>query len=97
MRIGVVAGKVVLSCVAPRLEGQRWLLVSMHTATSLVTGSTPAGETLVALDEFGAAVGTVVGVSEGVEAAMPVDLAPLDAYVACLLDQVVLQEEGSTS
>lgn len=97
MRIGVVEGKVVLSRVVPRLEGQRWLLVNMHTAASLLAGSQPAGETLAVLDELGANVGTAVGVSEGVEAAMPVDLAPLDAYVACLLDEVVIQESGSKS
>jgi ethanolamine utilization protein EutN len=44
------------------------------------------------LDELGAGPGTRVGVSEGVEASVPFLPAkkPLDAYCACILDRVEL-------
>ena len=49
-------------------------------------------EELVIYDELGAGIGSRVGVSEGREAAMPFhpERKPVDAYCACILDEVDL-------
>lgn len=55
----------------------------------------PDGEDLVILDELGAGRGSKIAVSEGAEAAAPFhpEKKPVDAYCACILDQVVIQHD----
>jgi ethanolamine utilization protein EutN len=61
---------------------------------ALREGSRPDGEDIVMLDQLGAGMGSLVGVSEGVEAAMPFHPTkkPVDAYCACILDQLNLSK-----
>jgi microcompartment protein CcmK/EutM len=49
---------------------------------------------LIAYDQLGAGTGQRIGFSEGVEAAAPFypERKPVDAYCACLLDTIVINE-----
>jgi ethanolamine utilization protein EutN len=60
----------------------------------LKSASAASGEEFVVWDELGAGVGSRVGVSEGREAAMPFhpERKPVDAYCACILDQIHLEQ-----
>jgi ethanolamine utilization protein EutN len=91
MRIAEVIGTVTLNRVHPSLEGYRWLVGVPFSLEALRSGK-PDGEDVVMLDELGAGPGTRVGVSEGVEASVPFlpEKKPLDAYCACILDRVEL-------
>jgi microcompartment protein CcmK/EutM len=93
MRIGEVIGKVTLSRVHPTLVGARWLVVAPFSLQGLRQGKAD-GEPLIAYDQLGAGTGQRIGFSEGVEAAAPFypERKPVDAYCACLLDTIVINE-----
>jgi ethanolamine utilization protein EutN len=93
MRIAEAIGTVTLSRCHPSLEGYRWVIGVPFSLQALGVGR-PDGEDFVILDELGAGHGQRIGVSEGTEAAMPFqpEKKPLDAYCACLLDTVVINE-----
>ena len=57
---------------------------------TLRDGAPDRGEELVAYDKLGVGRGDLVGLSEGGEAANPFGktLTPVDAYCACLIDQL---------
>jgi ethanolamine utilization protein EutN len=57
---------------------------------AITEGSSSRGEELVVFDELGAGPGAIIGISEGREAANPFGKVktPVDAYCACLLDQL---------
>ena len=93
MRIVQVIGSVTLSRVHPSLTGARWLVGVPYTLNGLRQDK-PDGEDLVICDHLGAGVGSRIGIGEGGEAAaqfLP-EKKPIDAYCACLLDQVVIAE-----
>ena len=92
MRIAEVIGTVTLNRVHPSLRGYRWVIGVPFSLKALRSGK-PDGEDLVILDQLGAGAGSWVGVSEGVEAMMPFhpERKPVDAYAACILDQVVVK------
>ena len=92
MRIAEVIGTVTLSRLHPLLQGYRWVIGVPFSLDGLRRG-VPDGEDLVILDELGAGMGQQIGVSEGVEAAMPFYPVkkPVDAYCACVLDTVVVK------
>jgi ethanolamine utilization protein EutN len=90
MRIGEVVGTVTLSRVHPALSGGRLkLVVPLSLADLAGEGDKSAGEFAV-FDELGAGIGSLIAISEGVEAAMPFypNLIPIDAYNAAILDHV---------
>jgi ethanolamine utilization protein EutN len=91
MRIVEVIGSVTLSRVHPTLVGARWL-IGVPFSLEALRRDRPDGEDLVLYDQLGAGPGSRIGMSEGVEAAAPFlpDRKPIDAYCACLLDQVVI-------
>jgi ethanolamine utilization protein EutN len=93
MRIVEVIGSVTLSRTHPSLVGARWLVGVPFSVEGLRRG-TPDGEDLVLYDQLGAGPGARIGMSEGVEASAPFlpEKKPVDAYCACLLDQVVISE-----
>ena len=76
------------------LEGGRWRIAVTYSLKGLRQG-TPDGQDLVVFDNLGAGDGSQIGLSEGVEAAMPFfpEKKPLDAYCACILDQVNLHSD----
>ncbi|MSU80203.1 MAG: carbon dioxide concentrating mechanism protein CcmL [Gemmataceae bacterium] len=90
MRIAEVIGTVTLSRCHPLIAGYRWIIGMPFSLKALREGTGPDGEDLVILDEFGAGQGQRIGVSEGVEAAVPFFPVkkPLDAYNACILDAI---------
>jgi microcompartment protein CcmK/EutM len=93
MRIAEIIGKVTLSRWHPTLTGYRWLIGVPFSLRALRAGA-PDGEDFVILDELGAGLGERIGVSEGVEAAVPFfpKKKPVDAYCACILDSISVEE-----
>jgi microcompartment protein CcmK/EutM len=90
MRIAEVVGRVTLSRFLPQLKGGRFLIALPLPLAALQEGSPDRGEDIVVYDVLGGGVGSVIGVSEGREAANPFGKTktPVDAYCACLIDQL---------
>jgi microcompartment protein CcmK/EutM len=95
MRVAKVVGKVSLSKVHSTLVGKRWVLAQPVGLRELTAPENVASDEVVALDEIGAGEGDLVGMAEGAEAAFPFHpvQVPLDAYIACLLDQLDIDEK----
>ena len=93
MRIAKVIGIVTLSRVHNALQGARWLIGVPYSLEALQTG-VPDGEDLVIYDHLGAGLGSRIALSESGEAAAPFlpEKKPVDAYCACILDQIVLAD-----
>jgi ethanolamine utilization protein EutN len=93
MRIAEVIGTVTLSRVHPSLTGVRWVIGVPFSLKGLRAG-TPDGEDLVICDPLRAGLGDRIAFSEGGEAAAPFvpDKKPVDAYCACILDEVTLRQ-----
>lgn len=98
MRIAKVIGTVNLSRCHPSLQGATWKLVHSYTLAGLHQ-DTPDGEELVAWDQLGTGLSTMVGISEGGEATQPFKpkKVPLDCYCACIVDsyQLAGSSEGA--
>lgn len=94
MRIAEIIGTVTLSRVHPSLIGARWVIGVPLSLKALRTGNRGDGEDLVIFDPLGAGSHSLIGFSEGGEAAAPFhpEKKPVDAYGACILDQVNLME-----
>jgi ethanolamine utilization protein EutN len=92
MRIAEVIGTVTLSRAHPSLAGLRWVIGVPLSLQALRGDRRGDGEDVVSYDNLGAGTGSLVGFSEGVEAAAPFypDKKPVDAYCACILDHVTL-------
>jgi ethanolamine utilization protein EutN len=90
MRIAEVIGTVTLSRPHPSLVGGRLVIAVPFSLKALQQDGPPDGEDVVTYDERGAGLGSRIGISEGVEATMPFrpERKPLDAYCACIVDQV---------
>ena len=90
MRFMECIGKVTLSKQHPSLTGATWKIAVplMHSALC----GDPSGRTepIVIFDEFGAGNGSLMAVSESMEAAAAFhpDTKPIDAYNAAILDDV---------
>lgn len=94
MRIAEVIGTVTLSRVHPALARARWIIGVPFSLKALHQNGAPDGEDVVIFDCLGAGNGNRVGFSEGAEAAVPFlpERKPLDAYCACILDQVTIHD-----
>ena len=92
MRIAKVIGNVTLSRCHPSLVGFRWIIGVPYSLRALRENQ-PDGEDLVIFDNLQAGNGARIGFSEGGEGAVPFlpDKKPVDAYCACILDQVKVQ------
>lgn len=92
MRIAEVIGTVTLSRCHPTIQGFRWVLGVPFSLDALRAGK-PDGEDFVILDQLGAGQGQRIAVSEGAEAAVPFypTKRPVDAYAACILDEVTIK------
>jgi microcompartment protein CcmK/EutM len=90
MRIAEIAGRLTLSRFHPRLRGGRFLIALPLPLAALTDDSPARGEDVVVYDDLGAAPGSLIGMSEGREAANPFGKTktPIDAYCACLIDQL---------
>ena len=91
MRIAKVVGTVTLSRCHPSYIGARLRLVVPLSLAEL-KGQQPQADEMVAWDDNGAGLGSLVAISEGAEAAQPFrpELKPVDAYAAAILDNVDL-------
>ena len=93
MRIAEVIGTVTLSRVHPALAGARWVVGVPFSLGALKRG-VPDGEDLVIYDDLGAGAGSRIGFTESSEAAAPFypKMKPVDAYCACILDQITIAD-----
>ena len=71
MRIAEVIGRVTLSRVHPNLQGRAVHPRPAHAAGGADGGLARRGEEVVAFDQLGAGPGSLIGLSEGREAANP--------------------------
>jgi len=94
VRIGEVLGTVTLSVADPKFIGKQLTIVQPHDPQSLRNQGLGTGEVVVCIDELNCRPGDRVGFSEGREAAMPwyPDKVAVDAYLACLLDEVSYEQ-----
>jgi microcompartment protein CcmK/EutM len=90
MRIAEVIGRVTLSRSNPQLRGGRLLIAVPMPLEAMTEASTARGEDVVVYDVLGAGPGSLIGLSEGREAANPFGKTktPVDAYCACLIDDL---------
>jgi ethanolamine utilization protein EutN len=94
MRIGEVIGTVTLSRAHPSLTSARWVIAVPFSRKALGGQGSADGEDLVVFDNLGAGAGQRIAFSEGGEAAAPFhpDKKPVDAFCACILDQLVITD-----
>jgi ethanolamine utilization protein EutN len=92
MRIAQVIGRVTLHRALPALKGGRFLIAQPLPLDALTGRETSRSEDLVVYDILGAGEGSLIGVSEGREAANSFgkNKTPVDAYSACLIDELAL-------
>ncbi len=90
MRIAEVIGRVTLTRVHPSLRGARFVIALPMPGEALTGDSPRRGEEVVTYDNLGASLGSIIGLSEGGEAANPFrpNKTPVDAYCACLIDRL---------
>jgi ethanolamine utilization protein EutN len=93
MRIAKVVGTVTLNRCHPSFNGARLRVVVPLSLAELRGEEQPQADEMVAWDDNGAGLGSLIAVSEGAEAAQPFrpDLKPVDAYAAAILDAVQVQ------
>jgi microcompartment protein CcmK/EutM len=91
MRLAKVIGTVSLSRSHPAFQGATWKIVHPFSLDGL-RNNQPDGEEIVAWDEIGTGIDSIIAISEGGEATMPFKpkKMPLDCYVACILDSYQL-------
>lgn len=92
MRIAEVVGRVTLSRFHPTLRGGRFLISLPMPGEAILEGSPKRGEVVIVYDNLGAGPGSLIGLSEGREAANPFGKTktPVDAYCACLIDRLAV-------
>ncbi|HWE36532.1 MAG TPA: EutN/CcmL family microcompartment protein [Isosphaeraceae bacterium] len=92
MRIAEVIGRVTLARAHPSLRNARWLIALPLPIAALTEGSATRGEEVVLYDDLGAGPGALIALAEGREAANPFgkERVPVDAYCACLIDQITI-------
>ncbi len=93
MRLGIVRGHVVLNSAVSSYAGRTMVVVEPVTMENLrMQNGRGGGKALIAIDELGAAVGQMVGITEGREAANPFwpDPVPVDAYCAMIVDSIAV-------
>lgn len=92
MRIAEVIGRVTLSRKHTALPSGRYVIALPMPRSALVEGSEVRGEEVIVFDQLGVQPGDLIGLSEGREAANPFGKikTPVDAYAACLIDQISL-------
>jgi microcompartment protein CcmK/EutM len=95
VRLGIVRGHVVLSKAIPALKGTRLLFVEPVTAENLAArNGQGGGKTLVVADKLAPAVGQMIGIVEGSEAAQPFPQpTAVDAYCALIVNEFVYRPE----
>lgn len=93
MRIGEIIGSVTLSRWHPSLTGAQWRLTVPLDAEGLKGDVAGRLEPIAVFDEYGAGIGSRIGIADGAEAAAPFhpDTKPVDAYAAAILDRIEIE------
>lgn len=94
MRIGRVIGRVTLSRWWETLTGGRFLIVEAQDRFSLTGHPRRTRDVSIVYDHLGAREGDMIGYTDAHESCMPFypeKRVPLDAYNACILDAVVIE------
>ena len=94
MRLGRVAGKVVLGVATPELVGVTLLIVEPMSHEDLIAGAEHgSGKALIVADQLSPSHGQLIAFVEGPEAANPYrpSLIPVDAYCSLVVDNLVYQ------
>jgi ethanolamine utilization protein EutN len=91
MRIAKVVGTVTLNRWHPSFSAARLRLVVPLSLAEL-QGAEPQADEMVAWDDQGAGIGSLIAMTEGAEATQPFrpDLKPVDAYAAAIVDTIDL-------
>lgn len=89
MHIYKVAGTVTLNRAHPTYLGSV-LKLAEPIGESLLGHETAEPDAIVVWDELGAALGSIIAVADGAEAAQPFrpNLKPVDAYNSAILDEI---------
>ena len=89
MHIFKVIGTVTLNRAHPTFQGSV-LKLAEPIGDSLVGAPPAEPDAIVVWDELGAAIGNLIAVADGAEAAQPFrpNLKPVDAYNSAILDEV---------
>jgi ethanolamine utilization protein EutN len=92
MRIAKVVGTVTLNRCHPSFNGARLRLVVPLSLAELKGESQPQADEMVAWDDNGAGLGSLIAISEGAEATQPFrpEMKPVDAYASAILDSIDL-------
>ena len=90
MRIAKIIGSVTLSRSHPTLRGVSLKVGIPLSHKELTSKVAPAGDAIVIADQLGAGLGSMIALSESMEAAAPYrpDEKPIDAYNAAILDHL---------
>jgi ethanolamine utilization protein EutN len=89
MHIYKVAGTVTLNRAHPSFQGA--ILKLAESYGEILVGEVPSEpDAIVVWDELGAAVGSIIAVADGAEAAQPFrpNFKPVDAYNSAILDEI---------
>lgn len=95
MKIFKVLGSVTLARSHPTYRGGQFRIVQAAGDELLSRPESAEPDMLVAWDDRGAGIGSLVAVSDGGEAAQAFrpELKPVDAYVSAILDSVIIDPE----
>src|SRR5690242_5609505 len=101
MRIAKVIGTVTMNNPHPSMIGARLRLIVPLSLAELrdelspgVPGVPPQADEIVAWDDLGSGIGSLVAISEGAEAAQPFrpNYKPIDVYISAILDHVEIDK-----
>ena len=90
MRVATIVGHLTLNECLPEFEGASLKLGIPMSLDDVRNASVSESEFVVLWDDLGAALDTVIALSESAEAARPFRpaLKPVDAYNAAILDNI---------
>lgn len=94
MRIAKVVGTVTMNNPHPSMVGARLRLIVPLSLAELRDGVEPQADEIVAWDDLGTGIGSLVAISEGAEAAQPFrpNYKPIDVYISAILDHVEIDQ-----
>jgi ethanolamine utilization protein EutN len=92
MRIAKVVGTVTLNRCHPSFNGASLRLIVPLSLAELKGEQQPQADEMVAWDDNGAGLGSLIAISEGAEASQPFrpEMKSVDAYASAILDDVHL-------
>jgi ethanolamine utilization protein EutN len=78
----------------PSMIGARLRLIVPLSLAELRDGIEPQADEIVAWDDLGTGIGSLVAISEGAEAAQPFrpNYKPIDVYISAILDHIDIDQ-----